>query len=60
MTYYDVPILKARACEDEHMRWGFFARHYSTDNQQQRNSKYVVSKSGVLYPQEALWETTQR
>ena len=33
-------------------------RHYSSDNLQQRDSKYVVSKSGVLYPQEALWETT--
>jgi len=48
--YYDVPIMQARASEDEHMRWDFFVRHYSADDQQQLDSKFVEAHNGVLYP----------
>jgi choline dehydrogenase len=51
--YYDVPIMQARASEDAEMRWDFFVRHYSSDEHQRRDSKFVVSQDGVLYPRGA-------
>lgn len=48
--YYDVPLLHARASEDEKMRWDFFVRHYDDESQQRRDSKFVEDHEGVLYP----------
>lgn len=51
--YYDVPIMLARASEDPDMRWDFFVRHYTDDQAQQRDSKFVEARNGVLYPRGA-------
>ncbi len=52
---YDVPCFHPFASENEAMKWNFFVRHYSSDEQQRRdpnyrerwNDRYV---DGVLYP----------
>jgi choline dehydrogenase len=52
---YDVPCFHPFASENEAMKWDFFVRHYSSDEQQRRdpnyrerwNGRYV---DGVLYP----------
>jgi choline dehydrogenase len=52
-SYYDVPIMQARASEDEEMCWDFFVRHYSSDEAQRRDSKFIDREDGVLYPRGA-------
>lgn len=47
---YQVPAFHALASEDDSMKWDYFVRHYSDDAQQQRDSKFVPEKDGVLYP----------
>ncbi|MBE7158801.1 MAG: GMC family oxidoreductase, partial [Rhodospirillales bacterium] len=52
---YDVPCFHAFASENEAMRWDFFVRHYSDDQQQRRDPSYrenfgAAHASGVLYP----------
>ena len=32
------------------MSWSFFVRHYESDEQQQRDSKYCAKRGGVFYP----------
>lgn len=49
-SYYDIPVMQARASEDEHMRWDFYVRHYDDDIRNARDSKWIPEKSGVLYP----------
>ncbi|NHN56956.1 GMC family oxidoreductase [Calidifontibacter sp. DB0510] len=48
--YYDIPIMQAYASEDREMTWNFYVRHTDDTAQQQRDSKYVESRDGVLYP----------
>lgn len=48
--YYSVPIMQAYASEDPDMRWDFFARHWSDEARQRRDSKFVPERDGVLYP----------
>jgi choline dehydrogenase len=52
-SYYDLPIMQARASEDEEMCWDFFVRHYSSDEAQRRDSKFIDREDGVLYPRGA-------
>ena len=52
---YDVPVFHAFASENEAMSWDFFVRHYTSDDLQMRDSKYVKDYdgrpvNGVLYP----------
>lgn len=52
-AYYDIPIMQARASEDDEMRWDFFVRHYSADSVQREDSKFTEKEGGVLYPRGA-------
>ncbi|HEY4358498.1 MAG TPA: GMC family oxidoreductase [Acidobacteriaceae bacterium] len=52
---YDVPCFHAFASENEAMRWDFFVRHYSNDEQQHRDPSFRDTYQGrqvdgVLYP----------
>ncbi len=52
---YDVPAFHAFASENDAIRWDFFVRHYTSDDQQKRDRKYVEKFNGkdvdgVLYP----------
>lgn len=49
-SYYDVPLMHARASEDADMRWDFFVRHYHDDVVQRRDHKFREDKGGVWYP----------
>jgi choline dehydrogenase-like flavoprotein len=52
---YDVPVFHAFASENDAMKWDFFVRHYSNDQEQQRDWKFQEEwegrrVDGVLYP----------
>jgi choline dehydrogenase-like flavoprotein len=52
---YDVPAFHGFASENEAMKWDYFVRHYSSDEQQKRDWKYVEEwdgnkVDGILYP----------
>lgn len=52
---YDVPCFHAFATENDAMKWDFFVRHYSNDEQQRSDPKYREwwngqRVDGVLYP----------
>lgn len=48
---YTVPCFHAFASENEAMRWDFFVRHYTRDEQQQRDRlNFTAARDGVLYP----------
>ena len=52
---YDVPCFHAFATENPALKWDFFVRHYASQEQQERDSKYRAEwegrrVDGVLYP----------
>ena len=47
---YEVPAFNLLASEDDAMSWKFFVKHYANEEQQQRDSKYVVKEDGIFYP----------
>ena len=52
---YDVPAFHPFATENEALRWDFFVRHYTDDQQQRLDPKYQTEcdgrpVDGVLYP----------
>jgi len=52
---YQVPVFHAFASENSAMKWDFFVRHYSSEQQQRRDPKYCEvadgkAVNGVLYP----------
>jgi choline dehydrogenase len=47
---YQVPAFHALASEDENLRWDYFVRHYASDEQQRRDTKFTPQRNGVLYP----------
>ena len=47
---YQVPAFHALATEDENLRWDYFVRHYTNDEQQRRDTKFTPERNGVLYP----------
>jgi len=47
---YQVPVFHGLATEDEDLRWDYYVRHYASDEQQGRDSKFVQDRGGVLYP----------
>jgi len=53
---YEVPVFHVFASENTAMKWDFFVRHYSSDEQQKKDPKYQngingnQKMGGVLYP----------
>jgi choline dehydrogenase len=47
---YRVPVFHALSTENRAMQWDFFVRHYTSQQQQQRDSKFVRPENGILYP----------
>jgi choline dehydrogenase len=47
---YDVPAFHAFSSENSAIKWDFYVRHYSDDEQQDRDPKYCKDRDGVLYP----------
>jgi choline dehydrogenase-like flavoprotein len=47
---YDVPAFHAFASENSALKWDFYVRHYSDDEQQRLDPKYCEERDGVLYP----------
>jgi choline dehydrogenase-like flavoprotein len=53
---YEVPVFHVFASENTAMKWDFFVRHYSSDEQQKKDPKYQngingnQKMEGVLYP----------
>src|SRR5436190_106863 len=48
--HYQVPCFHGEATEDEAFSWEFFVRHYASDEQSRRDSKFVPEHNGVFYP----------
>ena len=47
---YSVPGFNGLATEDEMYRWDYYVRHYTDEEQQKRDPKFVDSQNGILYP----------
>lgn len=47
---YQVPGFHGLSTEHPDLRWDFFVRHYDDDARQERDTKYVKERGGVLYP----------
>jgi choline dehydrogenase len=47
---YEVPIFHGLSTEYKECAWDYFVRHYTDQQQQERDSKYVPAKDGVWYP----------
>jgi choline dehydrogenase len=47
---YEVPIFNGLSTEYKECAWDYFVRHYTGQQQQERDSKYVAAKDGVWYP----------
>lgn len=52
---YDVPVFHAFSTENEALKWDFFVRHYTNQEQQERDPKFRAEwggkpVNGVLYP----------
>jgi choline dehydrogenase-like flavoprotein len=47
---YEVPAFQGFASENTAMSWAYFVRHYTSDEQQVRDPKFIAAKDGVLYP----------
>lgn len=47
---YDVPAFHAFASENSAIKWDFYVRHYSDDEQQYLDPKFCKERDGVLYP----------
>lgn len=50
---YEIPIFHPKATEDRSISWDFFVKHYDSEAQNQKDSKYVKERGGVLYPRSA-------
>jgi choline dehydrogenase len=48
--HYQVPCFHGLATEDECYAWDYFVRHYTDDNQQKADTKYVAKEDGIFYP----------
>jgi len=47
---YSVPAFNGLATEDQNFRWDYFVRHYTNEEQQRRDPKFVDRENGILYP----------
>ena len=50
---YDVPVFHPFATENDAMKWDFFVRHYSSDERQKKDPKYVGTSNGK--PVNGIW-----
>ena len=50
---YQVPLFHGKSTEQKEMTWDFYVRHYKDPNTQERDSKFVREKNGILYPRAA-------
>lgn len=48
----EVPLLQAASTELPEISWNYYVKHFSDDNQQRKDSKWVPNR-GVLYPRAA-------
>jgi choline dehydrogenase len=48
--HYQVPCFHGEATEDDVFSWKFFVRHYASEEQSKRDSKFVPEHDGVFYP----------
>lgn len=48
--HYQVPCFHGEATEDDAFSWKFFVRHYASEEQSKRDSKFVPEHDGVFYP----------
>jgi choline dehydrogenase len=52
--YYKVPVFHGRATEDQDMRLDFYVRHYSDEERQEQDPKYLIERNqgrhGIFYP----------
>jgi choline dehydrogenase len=47
---YQVPVFHGLATEDQDLKWDYYVRHYTSDERQRLDSKFVPDRDGVLYP----------
>jgi choline dehydrogenase len=47
---YSVPVFHPFATEESDMSWDFFVRHYTSDAQSKRDTKFDEKENGVFYP----------
>src|ERR1051326_8843112 len=49
-TLIKVPVFNSFVPADPRVAWDFYVRHYASTAQQQKDTKYVAAKDGILYP----------
>lgn len=47
---YEVPIFNGLSTEYKDIAWDYFVRHYTNQEQQAKDKKFVTEKDGVWYP----------
>jgi choline dehydrogenase len=47
---YQVPAFHGLASENPRMCWNYYVRHYVSEEQQRRDTKFVTEHDGILYP----------
>jgi choline dehydrogenase len=47
---YQVPIFHGLSTEYPEIAWDYYVRHYTDQDKQQKDSKFVADKNGVWYP----------
>lgn len=47
---YSVPLFNALASEDPRYSWAFYVRHYTSQEQQEKDPKFVPEENGIFYP----------
>ncbi len=47
---YQTPAFHAFASENPALRWDFYVRHYTGDEHQKKDKKYIEDRDGVYYP----------
>jgi choline dehydrogenase-like flavoprotein len=47
---YEVPIFHGLSTEYDACAWEYFVRHYSDEDKQKLDSKFVADKDGIFYP----------
>ena len=50
---YDVPVFHPMSTENEAIKWDYFVRHYTDQNRQTRDPKYVANWNGK--PVDGIW-----
>ncbi|PSR56481.1 glucose-methanol-choline oxidoreductase [Adhaeribacter arboris] len=48
--YSQVPVFHSLSTEQDDLKWDFFVKHYSNEEQAQKDSKFNQPHKGILYP----------